>query len=134
MTIFRRVEWLPKSERWERLARYPSQYPLLMGLVAGLVAVIAGLLLAFGGPLIGLAVLIALLGAYVVLRDIHIGFIGIVAVICLLPFATLPVDIGLTPTFLDLALGSVVGIWLLRLVTGRQRTVATARHRQAFLC
>ncbi|MCB0008499.1 MAG: hypothetical protein KDE04_18665, partial [Anaerolineales bacterium] len=64
MTIFRRVEWLPKSERWERLARYPSQYPLLMGLVAGLVAVIAGLLLAFGGPLIGLAVLIALLGAY----------------------------------------------------------------------
>ncbi|MCB0010858.1 MAG: O-antigen ligase family protein, partial [Anaerolineales bacterium] len=67
-----------------------------------------------------------LLGAYVVLRDIHIGFIGIVSVICLLPFATLPVDIGLTPTFLDLALGSVVGIWLLRLVTGRQRTVATA--------
>ena len=126
MTNLRRVFGLSGSPSWERWLRFPSQYPGLIGLLAGLLAALAGLLLAFGGPLVGLAILIGLLGAYIVLRDIHIGFVGIVAVICLLPFATLPVDIGLTPTFLDLALGSVVGIWLLRIVTGQQRTVVTA--------
>ncbi|RIK23550.1 MAG: polymerase [Anaerolineae bacterium] len=45
---------------------------------------------------------------------------------CLLPFATLPVDIGLTPTFLDFALGAVVVVWLLGIVTGRQRRIVTA--------
>ena len=33
------------------------------------------------------------------------------AVLTLLPFATLPVKIVLTPTFLDLALGGVLGLW-----------------------
>jgi O-antigen ligase len=37
-----------------------------------------------------------------------------------------PVDIGLTPTFLDLALGATIGVWALRIVTGRQRTMLTA--------
>jgi hypothetical protein len=55
----------------------------------------------------------------------EIGLWGIVAVIVLLPFATLPVDIGLTPTFLDVALGAVAGVWALRLATGRQRTIVT---------
>ena len=40
--------------------------------------------------------------------------------------ATLPIDIGITPTFLDVALGAVVGVWLLRLASGRQRTIVTA--------
>jgi hypothetical protein len=92
----------------------------------GLTAVVGGLLLAYGGPLAALALLIAGVAALIVLRDIEIGFWGVIGVVCLLPFATLPVDIGLTPTFLDVALGAVVGIWALRLVTGRQRRVVTA--------
>jgi O-antigen ligase len=63
---------------------------------------------------------------WLVLSNIELGFMGIIGVICLLPFATLPVDIGLTPTFLDLALAAVVAVWLLGLITGRQRRVATA--------
>ena len=126
MTSLRRPSWLPDNDKLSDMLRYPSRYPLLMGLIAGLTAAVAGAIMAFGGPLIAVALLIGMAGVYIVLRDIHIGFIGIVAVICLLPFATLPVDVGLTPTFLDLALGSVVGIWLLGIVTGRQRTVITA--------
>lgn len=104
----------------------PTRSPLALGVLAGATAVVGGLILAYGGPLAAAAVLLALLAAAIVLHDIEIGFWGVIAVVCLLPFATLPIDIGLTPTFLDMALGAVVGVWLLRLVTGRQRTVTLA--------
>lgn len=104
----------------------PLPRPLLLGVSCGLVAVLGGILLGFGGPLAGTAVFLALIAGFLVLRDIELGFWGVIGVVCLLPFATVPVDIGLTPTFLDLALGAVVGVWVLRLVTGQQRNVITA--------
>ncbi len=104
----------------------PTRSPLALAVMVGGTAVVAGLLLAYGGPLAALAVLLAGAAAIIVLRDIEIGFWGGIAVICLLPFATLPIDIGLTPTFLDLALAAVVGVWALGLVTGKQRRVITA--------
>ncbi|MBP8001641.1 MAG: O-antigen ligase family protein [Chloroflexi bacterium] len=100
--------------------------PLLLGFVIGLVAIVGGAIVGFGGPLAGVAFILGVVAVIAVLRDIEIGFWGVIGVVCLLPFATLPVDIGLTPTFLDLALGAVVGIWVLGLVTGQQRTVVTA--------
>lgn len=112
----------PKPAQIKNLARSP----LVVGLLVGGTAVLAGIVLAFGGPLAALALLMAGAAAYVVLRDIEIGFWGVIAVVCLLPFATLPIDIGLTPTFLDVALGAVVGIWLLSIVTGRKRSVITS--------
>jgi len=103
-----------------------AQSPVVVGLLVGGTAVFAGLVLAYGGPLAALALLLAGTAAYVVLRDIEIGFWGVIAVVCLLPFATLPFDIGVTPTFLDVALGSVVGIWVLSIVTGQKRSIITA--------
>lgn len=103
----------------------PSTSPAVIGLLAGLFAALGGVVLAFGGPLAGLAVVMVGVAAFVVLRNMEIGFWGVIAVVCLLPFATLPIDIGLTPTFLDVALGAVVGIWTLRLATGQQRTIVT---------
>ncbi len=96
---------------------------LTLGLMLGGTAVLGGIILGFGGPLAGTAVLAALLVGFIVLRDIEVGFWGVILVVCLLPFATLPFDIGLTPTFLDIALGAVFAIWALGLVTGRQRTI-----------
>lgn len=104
----------------------PAGSILIMGLLVGGTAVFGGLVLAFGGPLAGAALLAAILVGLVVLRDIELGFWGVILVVCLLPFATLPIDIGLTPTFLDMALGAVFAIWALGLVTGRQRTVVTS--------
>lgn len=99
--------------------------PASVGALAGMVAVLGGIILAIGGPLAGLAAFLVGLATLAVLNNIEVGMWGIIAVVCLLPFATLPVDIGLTPTFLDVALGAVVGVWLLHLVTGRQRTIVT---------
>jgi hypothetical protein len=100
--------------------------PMAVGLIAGIFAVLGGIILAYGGPLAGAALLLGGAGAIVVLRDIEIGFFGVIAVICLLPFGTIPVDVGLTPTLLDAALGAVVGVWVIRLVTGQQRTIITS--------
>jgi O-antigen ligase len=104
----------------------PTKSPWALGVLLGGTAVLGGIILGFGGPLAGAAFIIAILTAYVVLRDIEIGFWGVIGVICLLPFATLPVDIGLTPTFLNLALVAVIGVWLLGIVTGQQRDLVTA--------
>jgi O-antigen ligase len=113
-----------KTTRTERISSW--QQPVLIAVLLAVFAILGGLILAFGGPLAAIALVLAIVAGFVVLRDINIGFWGIIAVICLLPFATIPVDIGLTPTFLDLALAAFVGVWLLRLVTGRQREIVTS--------
>ncbi len=116
------------SQITQQVARLsnPTKSWVALTIVVTITAVLAGLLLAFGGPLAALALLLAGGVAIVVLRDIEVGFWGVVAVICLLPFATMPFDIGLTPTFLDLALAAVIGVWALSIVTGQQRTIITS--------
>lgn len=103
-----------------------SQQLSAISIMAALFALVGGLILAFGGPLAGVAVVVGLVGALLVIRDMELGFWGTIGVVCLLPFATIPIDLGLTPTFLDLALGAVVGVWALRLITGQERQVVTA--------
>lgn len=98
----------------------------LVTLLAASFALLGGLVLAFGGPLAGLALVIGIIGAGLVLRNIELGLWATFGVICGLPFATLPIDIGVTPTFLDLGLGAFVGVWLLRIVTGQQRRIVTS--------
>jgi polysaccharide biosynthesis protein PslJ len=99
---------------------------MMVGLLLGGTAVFGGILLGFGGPLAAAAALFAFIAGLIVLRSIEIGFWGVIAVVALLPFATLPIDIGVTPTFLDVALGAVFAVWALRLVTGQQRTIITS--------
>ena len=103
-----------------------AKYALILGLALGITAVLGGLILAFGGPIAAGGLLIALVATIVVLRDLEVGFWAVIGIVCLLPFATIPVDIGVTPTLLDLALAATVGIWAFRIVSGRYRTVITA--------
>lgn len=103
----------------------PTVSPAFAGLLAGLLAALGGLALAFGGPLAGIALVLVGATGFVVLRNMEVGVWGVIGIVCLLPFATLPVDIGLTPTFLDVALAAVVGVWLLQYVTGQQRSMVT---------
>lgn len=104
----------------------PADSALSLGLLVGATAVLAGIVLAFGGPVAGAGVVFGGLATIFVLRNIELGFFGVIAVAALLPFATLPIDIGLTPTFLDMALGAAVAVWLLGIVTGKQRRLITA--------
>jgi hypothetical protein len=71
-----------------------------------------------GGP-IALGALFGLIVLVMILRRIEIGYAALIAVICLLPFAALPVNFAFKPTFLDLVLIAVFGVWLLERATGK---------------
>ena len=79
--------------------------------VGGPVGAIIGLL----GGLYGSALLIALALGYLMLRSTLMGLIAMVGVICLLPFGALPVNIGFSPTILDLVLLGLFFVWISRL-------------------
>jgi O-antigen ligase len=80
----------------------------------------AGLLPALVPPLIVLALMAALVVGIAMLRSVRIGLFVLVAVICLLPFGAIPFSIGFYPTFLDVALLAVFGVWLARVLTRTQ--------------
>jgi hypothetical protein len=92
---------------------------VVAGMLAG-AALVAGALLAYLTPIGGVAVLAACVGALFILRDVRWGLFALLAITCLLPFASLPFKIGFTPTFLDLVLGALYAVWALRLVTRHQ--------------
>lgn len=87
---------------------------------AALAVVAAAAVAAFVHPAVALAGVVGLAIAPFVLRDVDAAFVGVVAVVMLLPFAAIPLGVGFNPTFLDLALGALYLIWGMRLVTREQ--------------
>ena len=84
-------------------------------------ALAVGYLLAEFGALIAGAGLVALFLGLWMLRDIEAAYWAVIGVVCLLPFASFPFEIGFTPTFLDAALGALFFVWMLQIATGDQR-------------
>ncbi|MBA3470915.1 MAG: O-antigen ligase family protein [Herpetosiphonaceae bacterium] len=80
---------------------------LLLGIGIGAVAALVSPLLVGAG-------LVALAVAAVLGRSVQGMIIGTVAAATLLPFGTLPFKIGITPTFLELALFGLYGMLVLR--------------------
>ncbi len=103
-------------------------WPVRISLVGAclVLGVAGGLLLAFVSPLIILASMAALAVGMAMLRSTQIGLFVLVAVICLLPFGAIPFSLGFYPTFLDVALVAVFGVWLARLLTRAQEGFVTS--------
>jgi len=78
-----------------------------------------GAILGLLGPLYGSAALIALAVGAAMLRNVLVGLVAVIGVICLLPFAALPVDIGFAPTLLDLALAAVFFVWVSQMASDK---------------
>ncbi len=84
---------------------------LVVGLFVGALGWLWALVLAFG-----------LLVALALVRDLRAGLIAIILVCYLLPFATFPFDVGVTPTFLNAVVGPVFVVYLVRLARRREET------------
>ena len=82
--------------------------------------VIGGLVTALTHPLLLLALLAGLAAGLAMLRSTQLGLFALIAVICLLPFGAIPFSLGFYPTFLDVALLAVFGVWLARVFTRAQ--------------
>ena len=109
--------------RIESILFSPNRRTAWIGLAVLLAGggLLAALLVAAAGPLYALAALVALVGGLLMLRDMRWGFVALLAVIGVLPFAALPFKVGFTPTFLDIALLALYFVWVMRIATRRQR-------------
>ncbi len=92
----------------------------MLGLVLGAGCVALGALTAVGGPVIGLAAVMGVGLALYVLTDLMGGLYVTLGVVALLPFGTLPLKIAITPTFIDLALGAFVIVYLCQWMLGKR--------------
>ena len=56
--------------------------PISVGVLAGILAIVGGLVLAYGGWIAGAALLVGIAGTIIVLRELEVGFWGVIAIIC----------------------------------------------------
>lgn len=107
-----------RTDRFEGW-RYSAAIGVTIGVIAGLI----GLLIAFAGPVIAIAAVIGLLAGLYILSNVSAALYGMILVVTLMPFATLPFRIGITPTFLDVVMLAFLlvytGLWM----TGRRHSL-----------
>ena len=107
------LKWILHSRhRWLTTA-----FTLLLIAAGGLGG--SWLLAEFG--ILPLAALLVVLGyALLALRNIEVAYWGVIGLVTLLPFGSLPFSIGFTPTFLDLALAGLFFRWLAPVIIGQR--------------
>lgn len=128
---------LPSVHTWEYVERPPvtivsaqtlqrflaHRRPWVRGVTIAALCLVVGVplgaILGLAGPIYGSAIILALAALYAMLRSNLICLATLSAIICLLPFAALPVDIGFSPTFLDLVLLVLFFVWFSRIATHR---------------
>ncbi len=101
----------------ERIAASPTA-GLLLGLALGIVlTLLLGALIVFASPAIAVASILAVIAVAVILSDIEYGLYALIGVAALLPFASIPINLGFNPTFLDIALAFLFMMWVARVLT-----------------
>lgn len=103
----------------------PQVAAALIGASVALLAALVGVLLGVAGPLITVALLLAAAAGVLALTSLEIGLWSIMGVVILLPIATLPIKIVITPSFLNLATAAFLGVYALQWMTGYRRDLAT---------
>lgn len=107
---------------------------ILLGLTIGVIGGLIGLLLAVAGPVVAVGVVIGLLVGLYILTDLSAALYGLLAVMLLLPFGTLPFKVVVTPTLLDIAAGTFILVYLFQWMTGRRtRLQLTPVHALLFI-
>jgi polysaccharide biosynthesis protein PslJ len=89
---------------------------LIILVVVAAVGLVLGGAAALLSPAVVLAGLIGLAGMVVLLSSVQAGFVAIILIATLLPFAALPINVGFYPTFLDIAIAALLILWFLRLL------------------
>lgn len=94
---------------------------ILVALGLGIVlALILAAAVSFTSPAIVVAGVFALAAGIVVMTNIEYGLYAVIGVAILLPFASIPVNLGFNPTFLDLALLALFAMWFARVATRQE--------------
>lgn len=99
-------------------------YAILIGAVIGILGGGVGLLVALTEPIIAFGVIAGILIALYVLSSAEIALYGIVGIMMLLPFGTVPFRLGFTPSLMDAALGAFIFVYLCQWMLGRRKMFA----------
>ena len=91
------------------------------------VGLLAGAAVSLVNPAIAFALVAGVIGAVLLARDAQWGMAGVMAVCTLLPFAAVPLNVGFSPTFLDLVTVMLVAVWFAQMATGRSALAGLAR-------
>ncbi|GIW06418.1 MAG: O-antigen polymerase [Dehalococcoidia bacterium] len=96
-------------------------------ITAGLLAAIAGAALGVRiHPLAGFALVLGVAAGVGILVQPLVGFVAFILTVTLLPFGVIPIAIGgVRLTFVDAILGSLLLLWIIRLLLRRQETLHT---------
>lgn len=92
---------------------------------AGVVGGIVGVSSVAASPLVPLGALVAGTGFLAVLRSPLTAVVGFVLAASLLPFAVIPVRLGVSLTLVDVALTLLLLVWVARLLRGRRELITT---------
>lgn len=98
----------------------PALTAIVAGLFLGTSAVILGILTVVAGPVISIGAVLGIGAGVYVLTNLMAGLYAMLAAVALLPFATLPVRVAITPTFIDLALGGFLLVYIFQWMTRRR--------------
>ncbi len=105
---------------------------LALGLGCALALFLAAAV-SFSSPAIVIAGIVALAAGVVIMTSIEFGLFAVLGVAILLPFASIPVNLGFNPTFLDLALLALFAMWFTRAMTRQDELDAdSASHKFQF--
>ncbi len=118
-----RLTALPTGLDSDYSARETSPIPgwLAPSLAAVGIGVLVGVLVVAASPVYLVAGLVGLVVVGVMLTDVRYAMIGFIAVATLLPFATIPVALGVVkPTLLDVCVMAILLVWLARLLADRR--------------
>jgi O-antigen ligase len=110
-----------RLQAWLVLGSHRRQVVATLGLCL-VVGVALGALFAFLGSMLAIGALFAVAGGLILLRSTRWILFALISLICLLPFAALPVpDIGFSPTLLDLVLLVLLFSWLFQVARRKRR-------------
>lgn len=103
-------------------------WPYWLGLivVSLLLGTLGGLSLVFLHPFMTVALVVGLVGGLLLLRSVQMGLLFLIGVATLLPFGAIPISLGFYPTFLDVALLVLFGVWVARLLTRTQEELLSS--------
>jgi hypothetical protein len=97
---------------WRRDLGWGS--PAVVVLLALLVGWGVGAAVALGSPVAALAVALGLVALWAIARSVQAALLGLIAVASLLPYAVIPLRVGVALTFVDAVMAAIVLGWLLR--------------------
>lgn len=112
-----------QSKFTERLVTNNTLALILALVIGSALALLFAAAVAFTSPAIVIAGIFALAAGVIIMTNIEYGLYAVLGVAILLPFASIPVNLGFNPTFLDLALLALFAMWFARALTRQDEAI-----------